>query len=341
MDFIQILLIVVIMVGLAGAAWFVSRRSPPTEVEGETPATPYPPTTRAGLAERLTRTSATLGGALRGVFSRSASDEEFWESMEDALISADVGVGASTDVVARVKSARPEGPTEARTALRDALTAEMSGRQRNLDLGDSKPAVLIVVGVNGSGKTTSIAKLAKLFERQGRTSLLGAADTYRAAADSQLREWGGRVGVDVVGGQEGADPAAVAYDAYQAARARGRDVVIVDTAGRLHSKHNLMAELTKIRRVLEREAETIDEVLLVLDATGGQNGISQVKEFTQAVGVSGIVLTKLDGTARGGIVVAVERELDVPVKYVGVGEGLDDLLPFDPGEFVDALLADA
>lgn len=342
MDLIQILLIVAVLAVVAGAAWFMSRRSQPTLEESRPGSAPTaPPQEKAGLAGRLTKTSSALGGALRGVFTRPATDQEFWESMEDALISADVGVEASTDIVSRVRAAKPEEPAEARAALRQALAAELRGRRRTLDLGDSKPAVVIVVGVNGSGKTTSIAKLGNLFHSLGRTSLLGAADTFRAAADTQLRAWGDRLGVDVVGGQEGADPAAVAYDAYQAARARGRDVVMIDTAGRLQSKHNLMAELTKIRRVLEREAERIDEVLLVLDATAGQNGISQVKEFSQAVGVTGIVLTKLDGTARGGIVVAVERQLDVPVKYVGVGEGLDDLLAFDPDEFVDALLADA
>ncbi len=201
--------------------------------------------------------------------------------------------------------------------------------------------MIVVVGVNGTGKTTSIAKLANRLKTAGREPLLGAADTFRAAADAQLRTWADRVGVQVVGGQPGADPAAVAFDALQAARARGREAVIVDTAGRLHSKHNLMEELGKVVRVLRREAGEVDEVLLVLDATTGQNGIAQVRQFTEAVGVTGIILTKLDGTARGGVAVAVERELGVPVKFIGVGEGMDDLLPFEPAEFVDALLEDA
>jgi fused signal recognition particle receptor len=179
------------------------------------------------------------------------------------------------------------------------------------------------------------------MESSGSTALLGAADTFRAAADAQLKTWADRVGVEIVSGQPGADPAAVAFDAYQAARARQRDVVIVDTAGRLHSKHNLMQELGKIVRVLEREAGSVDEILLVLDATTGQNGLAQIKQFTDVVGVTGIVLTKLDGTAKGGIVVAIEQDYGVPVKFIGVGEGVEDLIPFEPQEFVDALLADA
>lgn len=274
------------------------------------------------------------------MFGRGALDQDFWDGMEEALIGADVGVTASTEIVGRVRDRRPEDIEEARRYLEEELKGELAGRQRTLSLDSSKPAVLMVVGVNGSGKTTTIAKLANRLQADGITPLLGAADTFRAAADAQLRTWGERLGLDVVGGQEGADPAAVAFDAYQAARSRGRDVAIIDTAGRLQSKHNLMAELTKIRRVVEREAQ-VDEVLLVLDASGGQNGISQAEIFTEAVGVTGIVLTKLDGTARGGVIIAVERNLDLPVKYVGVGEGVDDLLPFDPDDFVEALLADA
>ncbi len=216
----------------------------------------------------------------------------------------------------------------------------MAGRDRHLDLS-GHPAVVMVVGVNGTGKTTSIAKIAARLDRQGVAPLLGAADTFRAAADTQLRTWADRVGVDIVAGQEGSDPAAVAFDAFQAARARGKDVVIIDTAGRLQSKKNLMGELSKIRRVVEREAGSIDETLLVLDATSGQNGMVQAESFLEAVGVTGIVLTKLDGTARGGIVIAIESQLQLPVKFIGVGEGVDDLIPFDPETFVAALLADA
>lgn len=340
MDFIELVLIVAGVLVVVAVGWFVGRRSggseaPEREQLGETAPS------RTGLAARLTKTTQSLGGALRGVLSRSDLDREFWESMEEALIGADVGVAASTDIVSRVQVRRPAGGEEAKTALIEELEAELAGPDRSLVLGESKPAIVLVVGVNGAGKTTSIAKLANRLQADGMTPLLGAADTFRAAADAQLRTWGERIGVDVVGGQEGADPAAVAFDAYQAARSRGCDVVIVDTAGRLHSKHNLMSELGKIRRVLERDSGTIDEVLLVLDATGGQNGISQVEQFAGSVGVTGIVLTKLDGTARGGVVVAVERSLGVPVKFIGIGEGVDDLVPFDPVEFVEALLSDA
>lgn len=239
-----------------------------------------------------------------------------------------------------MRAAAPEGVEEAKKALHDELLATLSGKDRDLHLSGS-PAVMVVVGVNGVGKTTSIAKLAARLESDGSSALLGAADTFRAAADAQLRTWADRVGVEIVGGQSGADPAAVAFDSYQAARSRSRDVLIVDTAGRLHSKHNLMQELGKIVRVLEREAGSVDEVLLVLDATTGQNGMAQIKQFTDVVGVTGIVLTKLDGTAKGGIAVAIEQDYGVPVKFIGVGEGVEDLIPFEPTEFIDALLADA
>jgi fused signal recognition particle receptor len=259
--------------------------------------------------------------------------------MEEALISGDVGVAAATSIVGLVRASRPETPESARAVLTEQIHAILAGRDRELHLSGA-PAVVLVVGVNGTGKTTSIAKIANRLNRQGMRPLLGAADTFRAAADTQLRTWADRVGVEIVAGQEGSDPAAVAFDAFSAARARGRDVVIVDTAGRLHSKKNLMGELGKIRRVLEREAGSISEVLLVLDATAGQNGIAQARQFAETAGVTGIILTKLDGTARGGIVVAIEQELGIPVKFIGIGEGMDDLIPFDSDAFVDALLAD-
>lgn len=292
------------------------------------------------LADRLERTRRALGGRLKDLLSRGPADGDFWSGLEEALIAADLGVAASTGVVDRVRAAAPEGVEEARKALHDELLATLSGKDRDLHLRGS-PAVMVVVGVNGVGKTTSIAKLAARLESDGSSALLGAADTFRAAADAQLRTWADRVGVEIVGGQSGADPAAVAFDSYQAARSRSRDVLIVDTAGRLHSKHNLMQELGKIVKVLEREAGSVDEVLLVLDATTGQNGMAQIKQFTDVVGVTGIVLTKLDGTAKGGIAVAIEQDYGVPVKFIGVGEGVEDLIPFEPTEFVDALLADA
>lgn len=344
MDTLQLILVVAGVLIVAGVAWYLTRRQAPDLGEpappGQAPA-PSRTITSPGIGNRLAKSSRSLGDALRGVFGHGALDQAFWDGMEEALIGADMGVAGATQVVTEVRASGPTDPDEARRSLRDHLIGALGEADRTLQLGDTKPAVVMVVGVNGAGKTTSIAKLASLLQSSGRTPLLGAADTFRAAADAQLRTWGERLGVDVVGGQEGADPAAVAYDALQAARSRGRDVVIVDTAGRLQSKHNLMAELGKIRRVLERDGDRIDEVLLVLDATGGQNAVNQVKEFAETVGVSGIILAKLDGTARGGVVVAVERQLGVPVKYIGVGEGVNDLIPFDPAEFVDALLADA
>lgn len=292
------------------------------------------------LGSRLSKSRNALSGSLRSVFGRGAMDDEFWDSLEEALIGVDVGVAASTAIVAGVRSSGPTSADDGRKLLRAEVLATLEGKDRELHL-TSKPAVLLVVGVNGTGKTTSIAKLAKLLHDQGITSLLGAADTFRAAADTQLKTWADRVGIEMVSGQAGADPASVAYDAYGAAKARGRDVVMVDTAGRLHSKQNLMAELAKIRRVLEREAGAIDEVLMVLDATAGQNGIAQARQFGDTAGITGIVLSKLDGTAKGGVVVAIEQELGVPVKFIGVGEGVDDMIPFDPQAFVDALLGDS
>lgn len=291
------------------------------------------------LAERLSKSRASLGGALRGVFGRSGMDERFWDELEEALIGADVGVKTSTSIVTRVRDQTPSSPTEARQMLVNEIKSSLTERDRALVI-EGAPAVIMVVGVNGTGKTTSIAKIASQLKSSGLDPLLGAADTFRAAADTQLRTWAERVDVDIVSGQEGSDPASVAFDAYQAARARGNDVVIVDTAGRLQSKKNLMGELGKIKRVVEREAGEIREVLLVLDATAGQNGMSQASNFLDTAGVTGIVLTKLDGTARGGIVIAIEAELGVPVKFVGVGEGIDDLIPFEPDAFVDALLAE-
>lgn len=334
MDLFVYALIAVALIALVAGAFFLRSKRPVSE--DVRPA----PTRRVGIEGRLGKSRASLGAALRSLFGRGTIDDSFWEGMEEALIGADVGVAASTSVVERVRRARPTDADTARRLLVEQLTAVFAGTDRGLSL-EGDPAVMLIVGVNGSGKTTSIAKLAGRLIGDGRQPLLAAADTYRAAADAQLRIWAERVGVPVVAGKVGSDPAAVAFDGLSAARARGRDVLIVDTAGRLHSKQHLMAELTKIRRVLEREGGKVSESLLVLDATGGQNGISQVREFTHAIGLTGIVLTKLDGTAKGGIVVAVEQELGVPVKFIGVGEGIDDLMPFDPDAFVAELLAEA
>ncbi|MEX0699863.1 MAG: signal recognition particle-docking protein FtsY [Acidimicrobiia bacterium] len=333
MDFTPVLILILVLV-VAGSGWYFWSRQQAAD------QTSFPSAPARGLSGRLGQTRSALGEALDRVFRSSNLDNRFWEEIEEALVAADVGVAGAAGVVERVRRAKPDDVSEARTTLRHELESVFAGADRALHL-DGLPSVILVVGVNGSGKTTSIAKLAGRLLTEGKRPLLVAADTFRAAADAQLRTWAERVGVPVVAGKEGSDPASVAFDGLAAARARDKDVVIVDTAGRLHSKQHLMAELAKIRRVLERDGARVAESLLVLDATTGQNGIVQVREFAQSVGLTGIILTKLDGTARGGIVVAVEQELGVPVKFVGVGEGIDDLIPFDPAEFVTELLADA
>ena len=311
------------------------RRSVATDIRRDPVTAVVPGTFEAGLAP----TRRALGERLGGLFG-AGFDDALWSDLEDALVAADVGVAAAMAIVERVRASRPGNAGEARAALRSELLEVFSGRDRDLGL-EGDPAVVVVVGVNGSGKTTTIAKLAALLEREGRPVLLGAADTFRAAAVEQLTAWAERLGIDIVAGQAGADAASVAFDALEAARARGKEVLIVDTAGRLHSKRNLMEELGKVVRVLRREAGSVDEVLLVLDGTTGQNGIAQARAFTEAVGVTGAAITKLDGTARGGVAVAVEQEMGIPVKFVGVGERIDDLLHFEAVPFVDALLGDA
>jgi fused signal recognition particle receptor len=330
-----LILLVVAAVVLAAVVVLLVVRSRKTKPVASTGSKAKAP--EAGLRTRLSRTRSAIGGRLGGLLRSETLDDAFWEELEDVLIAADVGVSTSSAVVQDVRKQKPEDGEAARHMLEDALVGRMSGRDRSLHL-EGTPAVMLVVGVNGSGKTTSIAKIAGLLGEQGKTAVLGAADTFRAAADEQLRTWAGRVGVEVVSGEPGSDPASVAFDAYRSASDTGADVVLVDTAGRLHSKSNLMDELGKVARVLRREAGTIGEVLLVLDGTTGQNGIGQARSFTETVGVTGIVITKLDGTARGGVAIAVERELDIPVKYIGVGEGLHDLVPFEPRAFVEALL---
>jgi fused signal recognition particle receptor len=292
------------------------------------------PVSTAGLS----RARWAFGERLSGLLGHGL-DEAFWTELEEALVAADVGVAVAARVVKRVRAGHPQDAPAAKDALRAELIGVFAGRARELKL-EGSPAVVVVVGVNGSGKTTTIAKLAAQLDGGGHPTLLAAADTFRAAAAEQLEIWAGRVGIPIITGQQGGDSAAVAFDGVQAARARGREVLVVDTAGRLHSKHNLMQELGKVVRVLGREAGAVGEVLLVLDGTTGQNGIAQARAFTKAVGVTGIILTKLDGTARGGIAVAVEQELGIPVKYIGVGERVEDLLAFDPVAFVDALLGE-
>ncbi|MGZ4593948.1 MAG: signal recognition particle-docking protein FtsY [Actinomycetes bacterium] len=296
----------------------------------------------ARLRGRLSR-SQGMGKGLLSLLSRDKLDEETWEEVEDTLLTADVGVGPTQELVGklreRVKALGERTPDGLRSLLREELLT-LIGRDTDRSLSthvDGRPAVVLVVGVNGTGKTTTVGKLARVLVADDRTVLLGAADTFRAAAADQLTTWGERVGAPVVRGPEAGDPASVAFDAVQQGIDGGYDVVLVDTAGRLQNKVGLMDELGKVKRVVEKHGP-VDEVLLVLDATTGQNGMVQARVFGEVVDVTGIVLTKLDGTAKGGIVVAVQRELGVPVKLVGLGEGPDDLAPFDPEAFVDALI---
>jgi fused signal recognition particle receptor len=294
----------------------------------------------ARFREGLARTREALAARLDSLRGRPL-DESVFEELEESLLQADLGVRATQAVIARLRERARTG-LRSEEALREVLAEillETLGEARPLVLAPP-PAAVVVLGVNGSGKTTTAGKLAHRFRQDGRKVLLAAADTFRAAAIDQLEIWAERAGVDVVRHREGADPAAVVYDAAQAARARHVDVLIVDTAGRLHTKVNLLEELRKLDRVLRRElpGSPVEE-LLVLDATTGQNGIAQARQFTGALPVTGLVLTKLDGTARGGVVVAIADELHLPVKLVGLGEGPDDLQPFDPRAFVDALLS--
>ena len=265
-------------------------------------------------------------------------DVETIDALEEALISADVGVAASDQIIRLVRDKRTHGE-----ALRPLVKAEILSILEAADapITQGTPHIVLIVGVNGTGKTTTVGKLARLIKESGKTPLICAADTFRAAAVEQLQVWASRAGVDFIRAQGGADPAAVVFDAVAAGKARGRDVILVDTAGRLHTRVNLMAELEKIRRVAAREVPGAPhEVLLVLDATVGQNGLAQAREFTSAAGVNGIVLTKLDGTAKGGIAVAIAHDLKLPIRYVGVGEAIDDLVPFSPDEYVNALFED-
>ena len=290
---------------------------------------------RAGFFARLRDSLAKSRRALTEQFAGfDPDDERAWERLEEALIGADVGVRATAELVRRLEA---RGGLE---GLEDELAA-LLGDAPTLDVS-ARPSVILVVGVNGTGKTTTIGKLAAKLREHGRSVLLAAADTYRAAAEEQLEIWAERAGADFVGAPRGGDPAAVAFDAIEAAGARGRDVVIVDTAGRLHTQSNLMQELAKVRRVIESKQEGAPhETLLVVDATTGQNGLQQARLFGEAVAVTGVALTKLDGSAKGGIAVAIAHELALPVKLVGVGEGIDDLRPFDPHDFARALVSDA
>jgi fused signal recognition particle receptor len=306
---------------------------------GEEGARPEPEERRAGLFSRL---RDSLGKSRRALTEQIAAaafdpaDDAAWERLEEALIAGDVGVRATAELVRRLEARGELG--DLGEALADEV-AVLLGEPPVLHL-NGRPSVLLVVGVNGTGKTTTIGKLAHRLREHGHSVLVAAADTFRAAAEEQLEIWAQRADADFVGAERGADPAAVAFDAIDAAQARGRDIVIVDTAGRLHTQHNLMEELAKVRRVIERKLERDpDETLLVVDATTGQNGLQQARLFGDAVGVTGVALTKLDGSAKGGVAIPIAYELGLPVKLIGVGEGLDDLRPFDPQDFARALVA--
>ncbi|MET8679437.1 signal recognition particle-docking protein FtsY [Streptomyces sp. NPDC004647] len=298
------------------------------------------------LRARLSRSQNSLGKGLLTLLSREHLDEETWEEIEDTLLTADVGVAPTQELVERlrerVKVLGTRSPEELRGLLREELLhliGTEADRAVRTESPEDVPGVVLVVGVNGTGKTTTTGKLARVLVADGRSVVLGAADTFRAAAADQLQTWGERVGARTVRGPEGGDPASIAYDAVKEGIAEGADVVLIDTAGRLHTKAGLMDELGKVKRVVEKHGP-LDEVLLVLDATTGQNGLVQARVFAEVVDITGIVLTKLDGTAKGGIVIAVQRDLGVPVKLVGLGEGADDLAPFEPEAFVDALIGD-
>jgi len=366
-----VLIVVVIVVGVligAGVAVLLRRRRPPVAVEvAANPAVdadadvavdsggsghqatavleveiPQPAAGRMQrLRSRLARSQNAMGRGLLAVLSRGALDDAAWDEIEETLLAADVGITATAEVMAdlrtrlRVSGADPRAALQ--SALLDAVGTQVDRTVQSTAAG--RPGVVLVVGVNGTGKTTTTGKLARLLVAEGQSVVLGAADTFRAAAAQQLQTWGDRVGATVVVGAAEADPASVAFDAVTTGRTTSADVVLIDTAGRLHTKTGLMDELGKVKRVIEKQSP-VDEVLLVIDATTGQNGLVQARVFAEVVDVTGIVLTKLDGTARGGIVISVQRELGVPVKFVGLGEGPDDLAPFDPQAFVDALIAD-
>jgi fused signal recognition particle receptor len=337
----------------AGTETGAGTQAPPVPRPAEPPAPPVleKPPPSAGrmmrLRARLARSQTGFGAALLGLLSRDRLDDDTWDEIEEVLITADVGVTPARQIVSdlrtRVKVEGSQTPEEVRSMLRAELLAQVdteASRALRTQRHEGRPAVILVVGVNGTGKTTTVGKLARSLIGDGETVVLGAADTFRAAAVDQLQTWGDRVGAQTVrSDKDGADPASVAFEAVSQGIESEADVVLIDTAGRLHTKTGLMDELDKVKRVIEKRT-SVDEVLLVLDATTGQNGLRQARVFAEVVDVSGIVLTKLDGTAKGGIVIAVQRELGVPVKLVGLGEGPDDLAPFDAETFVDAILGD-
>ena len=317
----------------------------PAEVAPDAETAVEPPVEvveRPSLRERLTKSRKFLSSRLADALGRGP-DDDTWDDVEAVLIQADIGVETATALVEELREQARSSKASTADEVRGLLATQLvdrfeSDRDRSLQFSPEKPTVWLVVGVNGTGKTTTIGKIAHDLSQHGRTVALAAADTFRAAADEQLAVWASRAGAELVKHQHGADPGAVAYDAFAFSRARGLDVLLVDTAGRLHTKTPLMDELGKVRRVIEKEGQ-VQEVLLVIDATAGQNGLVQAREFAQATGVTGVVLTKLDGTAKGGIALSIEENLDIPIKLIGVGEGIEDMEPFDPKTFVDALLS--
>ncbi|MGH3430633.1 MAG: signal recognition particle-docking protein FtsY, partial [Mycobacteriales bacterium] len=343
----------------AGAVEATKPSVAPAEVQQDASMVEVPPAVEAPeptagrvarLRARLSRSQNVFGKGLLRLLSSDQLDDETWEDVSDTLLGADVGVAATERIVARLRARTAVLGTKDPAELRDMLIAELTdalerapAREGTFDRSlksqrhDNRPAVVLIVVVNGVGKTTTCGKIARVLIADGRSVMLGAADTFRAAAADPLQTWAERVGAQVVRGAEGADPAAVAFDAVAKGSAEGVDAVVIDTAGRLQNKVGLMDQLGKIKRVAQRHGE-VDETLLVLDATTGQNGLAQAKVFTEAVDVTGVVLTKLDGTAKGGIILAVQQELGIPVKLIGLGEGADDLAPFDAGQFADALV---
>jgi len=301
------------------------------------------PAVEPGFRNRLGKARTLFSGYLGSILSRESIDAETWDELEEALIRADVGMAATTELLETLRSQVNEGGVTASAdlleLLKDLMKARLAGFDLDLHFADTKPSIWLFVGVNGVGKTTTIGKLGKRETANGHKIVMAAGDTFRAAAAEQLGMWAQRCGADLVRGAEGGDPSSVIYDAIESASAKGADLVLADTAGRLHNKVNLMEELRKVRRVADKGAGIVTEVLLVLDATTGQNGLIQAQQFTDAVELTGVVLTKLDGSAKGGIVVAIQSQLGIPVKLVGLGESADDLVPFDAFDFVDALFA--
>lgn len=357
MEPVLLVLIAVVVVAVASATFVAARRrargvelepaprpEPAPEREPEREPEVIAPAERPRLRDRLGKARSLLSGYLTSVLSREAIDQETWDELEEALVRADVGVRLTTelldDLSARVKDEQIADSAGLLEALKIDLKTMLSEGDRSLGFEPGGPNVWLFVGVNGVGKTTTIGKLGKREAEAGRKVVMAAGDTFRAAAVEQLELWSKRAGADLVRSTEGADPGSVIFDAVERAAARGADLVLADTAGRLHNKVNLMEELKKVRRIAERPPAKLTEVLLVIDATTGQNGLAQAKQFSDAVGVTGIVLTKLDGTAKGGIALAIQRELGIPIKLVGLGETVDDLIEFDPDEFVDALFSE-